>query len=86
LDLTLHSLVFQEEATRFETYGITDLQGGAVDAFGKVICFAKTVLLRQIMKKCVKQPGTFNWKTDPMREQLCHGGLYMNQIETALMQ
>jgi hypothetical protein len=39
-------------------------QGGAVDAFGKVICFAKTVLSTWIVTKCVKRPGTFNWKTD----------------------
>jgi hypothetical protein len=41
----LYLLGFQEEAFRFEAYGITDLQGGAVDTFGKVIRFAKTVLI-----------------------------------------
>jgi hypothetical protein len=40
------------------------LQGGAVDAFGKVICFAKTQLPTWIITKCVKRPGTFNWNTD----------------------
>ncbi len=37
-----------------EAYGITDLQGGAVDAFGKVICFAKTVLPTWKITRCVK--------------------------------
>jgi hypothetical protein len=60
----LYSLGFQGEAFRIEAYGITNLQGGAVDAFGKVIKFAKTVLPSWIVTKCVKRPGTFNWKTD----------------------
>jgi hypothetical protein len=60
----LDSLGFQGEAFRIEAYGITNLQGGAVDAFGKVIRFAKTVLPTWIVTKCVKRPGTFNWKTD----------------------
>ncbi len=57
-------LEFQEEAFFIEAYGITDLQGGAVDAFGKVLCFAQTVLPTWIIIKCVKRPGTLNWKTD----------------------
>jgi hypothetical protein len=60
----LFSLGFQGEAFRIEAYGITKLQGGAVDAFGKVIRFAETVLPTWIVTKCVKRPGTFNWKTD----------------------
>jgi hypothetical protein len=60
----LYLLGFQEEAFRIEENGITDLQGGAVDAFGKVICFAKTVFPTWVITKCVKRPGTFNWKTD----------------------
>ncbi len=62
--LALYLLGFQEEAFRIEAYGITDLQGGAVDAIGKVIHFAKSVLPTWIKTKCVKQPGTFNWKTN----------------------
>jgi hypothetical protein len=34
LALALYSLGFQEEAFRFEAYGITNLQGGAVDSLG----------------------------------------------------
>ncbi len=64
LVLALFSLGFQEEAFRIETYGITVLQGGAVDAFGKVIRFAKAVLSTWIITKCENRPGTFNWKTD----------------------
>jgi hypothetical protein len=64
LALAPYLLGFQEEAFRIEAYGITDFQGGAVDAFVKVICFAKTVLPTWRITKCVKRPGTFNWKTD----------------------
>ena len=34
LALALYLLGFQEEAFRFEAYGITNLQGGAVDSLG----------------------------------------------------
>ena len=71
----LYSLGFQEEAFRIEAYGNTDLQGGAVDAFGKVICFAKIVLPTLIITKCVKRPGTFNWKTDLNEKTLLLGVL-----------
>jgi hypothetical protein len=64
LALALYLLGFQEEAFCIEAYRITDLQGDFVDAFGKVICFAKTVLPTWIITKCVKRPGTFYWKTD----------------------
>jgi hypothetical protein len=60
----LYSLGFQEEALRIEVYGITDSLGGAVDAFGKVILFAKTVLPTRKITKCVKRPETFNCKTN----------------------
>jgi hypothetical protein len=40
----LYSLGFQEEASQIEAYGITDLQGGTVDAFSKFVCLAKIVL------------------------------------------
>jgi hypothetical protein len=64
LAFALYLLGFQEEAFRIEAYRITDFQDGAVDAFGKVIPFAKTVLSTWIIPKCVKWPGTFNWKTN----------------------
>jgi hypothetical protein len=71
----LYSLGFQAEAFHIEAYGITNLQGGAVDAFGKVIRFAKTVLPTWRVTKCVKQPGTFNWKTNLDERTLSLGGL-----------
>jgi hypothetical protein len=75
LALALFSLGFQEEAFRIEAYRISDLQGGAVDGFGKVIRFAKTVLSAWIITKCVKRPGTFNWKTDLNERTLLLGVL-----------
>jgi hypothetical protein len=59
-----------------EAYGIINLQGGAVDAFSKVICFVKTVLSTSIITKCVKWPGTFNWKTDLDERTLLLGVLH----------
>jgi hypothetical protein len=71
----LYSLGFQEEAFRIEEYRITDLQGGAVDAFGKVTCFAKAMLPTWIITKCVKWPRTFNWKIDLDKRSLLLGVL-----------
>ena len=71
----LYSLGFQGEAFRIEAYGITNLQGGAVDAFGKVICFAKAILPTWIKTKCVKWPVTFNWKIDLDKRTLLLGVL-----------
>ncbi len=44
LPSAVYLLGFQEEAFCIEVYGISELQGGAVDAFGKVILITKTVL------------------------------------------
>jgi hypothetical protein len=73
LALALHLLGFQEEAFRIKASGISDFQGGAVDAFGKLIRFAKTVLPTWIMTKCVKRLGTFNWKTNLDKRMLLLG-------------
>ena len=73
--MALYLLGFQGEALRIDANGITDLVGGAVDAFGKVIRFAKTVLPIWIVTKCVKRPGTFNWKTDLNERTLLLGVL-----------
>ena len=60
----LDALGFQEEASHIDGFGISYLQGGAVEAFGKVTRFAKTVLPTWIIWKCVKQPAEFDWQTD----------------------
>jgi hypothetical protein len=59
-----HALGFSEEAARIDAFGISDLQGGAVDAFGKVSRFAKGVLPPWIICKFVKMPSAFNWRRD----------------------
>jgi hypothetical protein len=71
----LHALGFQEEASRIDMYGITHLQPGAVDTYGKLMRFANTVLPTWIITKCVKQPVDFNWKTDLHKRTIVLGVL-----------
>ena len=51
------------------------MHGGAVDAFGKVMRFAKTVLPKWIITKCVNRPVDFNWKTDLHKRTILLGVL-----------
>ena len=74
LALALHLLGFQEEALPIEAFGITDLQGCAVDAFCKVICFAKTLLLMWIITKCVNSQQLLIGNQPPW--EYSHFGVY----------
>ena len=56
----LLALGFSEETTHIDAFAISDLQGGTMDAFGKVSRFAKGVLPLWIICKFVKQPSPFN--------------------------
>ena len=60
----LYALGFHEEASKIDAFGMSDLQGGAVDAFGKVSGFAKGVLPSWIVRKWVRRPEDFSWQTD----------------------
>ena len=67
-------LVFKK-ASRIDAFGISYLQGGAVEAFGKVTRFAKTVLPTWVIWKCVKQPAEFDWQMDLSKRTILLGVL-----------
>ena len=53
---------FKEEATRLNEYGETDLNGGTVDAVGKVSLYAHALLPHWIQRKRLKKPEEFQWE------------------------
>ncbi len=62
----LYALGFHKEASKIDSFGISDLQGGAVDPIGKVSGFAnKGVLLSWIVRKSQRiSIGKQIWETE----------------------
>ena len=58
----LHALGFEQEASQIDAYGLSELQGGAVDTFVKVSRFARAVLPPWIVRRCVRAPYNYNWQ------------------------
>lgn len=58
----LYAIGFQKEAHQIDEYGLSELQGGAVDSFAKVSRFARDVLPSWIVRRCVKKPSNYNWQ------------------------